>query len=259
MQYSRDIVRQIITFVAIISAFGMNIWANISPPNGLTIGEISNTLFQDVLITPTNYAFAIWGVIYLGLISFAIYQALPSQTENSLGRSVGYKIAGANIAQIVWLFCFLNRQFALYFVAMVAILIQLILAYLKINKRSYPRQQQWFICIPISIYTAWISVATIVNAATVLDFWNWDGWGINPEIWTAIMLVVTGVIGSISAMQKNIPFVGVYLWALIAIAVRNSGTILISTTAIIMVIILSLLLLTSVWNRSTSGRKIGNI
>jgi hypothetical protein len=244
-----DRVRQIVTFVAIIAAFGMNIWANIAPPNGLTIGEISNTLFGDVLITPANYAFAIWGVIYLGLIAFAIYQLLPSQSENNLARSVGYKIAGASIAQIVWLFCFLNRQFALSLVAMAAILIQLILAYLVINKGSHSRQQKWLIVIPLSIYTAWISVATIVNGATVLDFWNWQGWGISPEIWTVIMLIVAGIIGSISAMQKNIAMGGVYLWALIAIAVRNSAITLIWATAVIIVIILSLLLLNSSFDR----------
>jgi hypothetical protein len=249
MNYSRERVGPIVTCVAIIAAFVTNIWANIAPPNGLTIGEISNTLFGDVLITPANYAFAIWGVIYLGLIAFAIYQLLPSQTENNLARSVGYKIVGASIAQIIWLFCFLNRQFALSLVAMAAILIQLLLAYLVINKGSHSRQQKWLIVIPLNIYTAWISVATIVNGATVLDFWNWDGWGISPEIWTVIMLIVAGIIGSISAMQKNISFVAVYLWALTAIAIRNSATTSIWATAIIIVIILSLLLLNSSLDR----------
>jgi hypothetical protein len=249
MNHSHNRVRQIVTFVAIIAAFVTNIWANVSPINGLTVGDISNNLFGDVLITPANYAFAIWGVIYLGLIAFAIYQLLPSQAENNLAKAVGYKIAGASIAQIAWLFCFLNRQFVLSLVAMAAILIQLILAYLVINKGFNSQKQKWLICIPINIYTAWISVATIVNVALVLDFVNWQGWGISPEIWTVIMLMVAGIIGSIAAMQKNIAMGGVYLWALIAIAVRNSATTSIWATAVIIVIILSLLLLYSSFDR----------
>ena len=55
------IIRQVSTLIAIIAAFGMNIWANVNPPNGLTIGEISQNIFKNVLITPANYAFAIWG------------------------------------------------------------------------------------------------------------------------------------------------------------------------------------------------------
>lgn len=257
MKYSRDLVRQLVTFAAIILAFVMNIWANVAPPNGLTIGGISNTLFQNVLITPANYAFAIWGIIYLGLIAFAIYQLLPSQIENSLTRKVGYKIAIANIAQIIWLFCFLYRQFTLSFVAMVAILIPLIIAYLQISDRSHSRQQKWSIYIPLSIYTAWISVATIVNAATVLESWNWQGWGISPEIWTVIMLAVAGIISSIAAMQKNLAFVGVYLWALIAIAIRNSAITSIVSTAIIIIIVL-ILFLTRFFARSQSSKKIGS-
>ncbi|MGD1918944.1 MAG: hypothetical protein ACFCAD_08635 [Pleurocapsa sp.] len=76
------VIRQIITLVSIFAAFGMNIIANINPPNGLSIGAISNRFFSNVLITPANYAFAIWGIIYLGLISFGIYQVLPSQKTN---------------------------------------------------------------------------------------------------------------------------------------------------------------------------------
>ena len=76
MKLNSDILRQFTNLVAIVAAFGTNVSANIAPIKGLNIGEISNTLFKDVLITPANYAFAIWGVIYLGLFGFAIYQVL---------------------------------------------------------------------------------------------------------------------------------------------------------------------------------------
>lgn len=66
----RDKLRQFLNLAAILAAFGMNVWANVAPLNGLTIGAISNTFFREVLIVPANYAFAIWGLIYLGLLSF---------------------------------------------------------------------------------------------------------------------------------------------------------------------------------------------
>ena len=74
--------RQIVNFVTVVAAFVINVFVNINPPNGLTIGDISNQLFGDVLITPANYAFAVWGIIYLGLISFAVYQLLPAQKNS---------------------------------------------------------------------------------------------------------------------------------------------------------------------------------
>ena len=78
-----DSRRQITTFAAIIASIVVNTISNIFPPNGLNVGTLSNTLLAPVQITPANYAFSIWGLIYLGLIGFSIYQALPSQTTNS--------------------------------------------------------------------------------------------------------------------------------------------------------------------------------
>ena len=243
MQLNHNLIRQIINFFAIATAFGINILANVNPPQGMTIGDISNQIFSNVLITPANYAFAIWGVIYLGLFSFAIYQILPNQRENLILQKIDYKIAFASLAQIIWIFCFLYSQFALSFVVMVAILIPLIWAYLSLPKTSIKQREKWFIATPISIYLAWISVATIVNGATVLEYWQWNGWGISPPIWTAIMLLVAGLIGLVMAIEKNVAFVGVYIWALVAIAVSNHNTTIITVTAVGIAIILALTLL----------------
>jgi hypothetical protein len=67
--HNQDFIRQLITLVAVVGAFVVNVASNIFPLNGLSIGAISNTLFKDVLIIPANYAFVIWGVIYLGLFA----------------------------------------------------------------------------------------------------------------------------------------------------------------------------------------------
>ncbi|BAZ44657.1 hypothetical protein NIES4102_16690 [Chondrocystis sp. NIES-4102] len=239
------LMRRIITLVTIIAAFGTNIFANVNPPNGLTIGEISNKFFNDILITPANYAFAIWGIIYLGLISLAVYQFLPAQKNNILLQRLGYKLAIASTAQIVWVICFLYRQYAVSFLAMLAILLPLISAYwcLPFN-RSVAQKDKYFICIPISIYLSWISVATIVNGATVLESWKWNGWGISGVIWTIIMLLVAALITHlVSIPRRDFAYAGVFIWALIAIAVKNADTMIISGTAIGLSLTLLILLL----------------
>ncbi|MDJ0742409.1 MAG: tryptophan-rich sensory protein [Xenococcaceae cyanobacterium MO_167.B27] len=243
MKLNHSLIRQITNLVAIIAAFGINVLANLNPPKGMTIGDISNQLFGDVLITPANYAFAIWGLIYLGLISFAIYQALPSQRYNPTLVKLGWGLAIASGAQILWIFCFLYSQFALSFILMLGILIPLIFSYLRLPNKGLSQTERWLVTNPLSIYLAWISVATIVNGATVLDYWQWNGWGINPQIWTVIMIIVAGGIGVILATQNNIAFVGVYIWALLAIAVRNSATTIITITTVGIALILASILL----------------
>ncbi|MDJ0716996.1 MAG: tryptophan-rich sensory protein [Prochloraceae cyanobacterium] len=252
MKIDRDILRQIANIVAILAAFGTNVAANIKPINGLNIGEISNTLFKDVLITPANYAFAIWGVIYLGLFSFAIYQVLPSQRENSNLHKMGYLLVASSVAQIVWVFCFLSRSFLLSLLAMLAILLPLILIYLRleIGKKRMSRQDKWFVQIPITIYLAWISVATITNVAIALYDLGWNGWGISPQIWSAIALLLAGAVGAtISLVRVDIAFVSVFVWALVAIALRHLDKPIISTTAGLLAIVLPLLLVLSLLRR----------
>lgn len=80
--------------------------------------EISNTLFKNVLIIPANYAFAIWGLIYLGLFAFGIYQALPNQRDEPDLRKTGYLLMIACVAQSIWVYLFLSRLFALSVIAM---------------------------------------------------------------------------------------------------------------------------------------------
>ncbi|WP_036485974.1 hypothetical protein [Myxosarcina sp. GI1] len=227
-------LRQIVNLVFVIAAFGTNVWANISPPQGLTIGEISNELFSNILITPANYAFAIWGLIYLGLIGFAINQVLPSEKYDPLLQKIGYSVAIASIAQIIWVFCFLNRQFTWSFVLMLAILLPLIGGYWRLlrSDRTFSFRQKWLIYYPLSIYLAWINVATIVNGATVLTTWEWNGWGLSPQVWTIIMVIIGALITIAAATPKtNFAYGGVFVWAAVAIAVRNWNNFAIAAVA----------------------------
>ncbi len=248
MKLERDLLRQVINLVAIVAAFGTNVAANLAPIKGLNIGEISNTLFKEVLIIPANYAFAIWGVIYLGLFSFAIYQALPAQRQNPHLRQVGYFLVGSTVAQIVWVFCFLSRWFLLSSVAMLGILLPLTIIAQRLGRgnQKISRPDKWLIQIPLSIYLAWISVATIVNTAIVLYHRGWNGWGISPPIWSAGVLILAGALAArICIVRADTAFVLVYLWAVVAIAWRHLEQPIISVTAGVVALLLLLLLLLS--------------
>jgi hypothetical protein len=224
MKINQERLRQWVNLLAILAAFATNIWANIAPLNGLTLGEISSTFFSDVLIIPADYAFAIWGIIYLGLISLGIYQVLPSQINNPRLKQMGYYLTISSFCQIIWVFVFQSQWFALSVLAMLGILTPLIFLYLRlgINLTKLPSLQKWLINIPISLYFAWISVATIVNIASALEIANWSGWGISSPMWTVIMMVTAMIIATILIWQRrDLIFGSVFVWALVAIAIRQ--------------------------------------
>lgn len=239
------IILPLATLCAILATLTVNILSNFFPPRGANIGEIANMILQGVQITPANYAFAIWGLIYLGLIAYGFYQLRPSQRGNLTIRRVDSLLIIACIAQIAWIYLFTLRLFWLSVVAMLAILLPLIGAYLqlKTGKERVSREQKWMVHMPFSIYLGWISVATIVNIASALYISGWDGWGISASGWTAIMVIVGTAIAAMVAIQRaDIAFTLVFIWAYVAIAIRQLDDPSIWITAVVAAIVLAGLL-----------------
>ncbi len=77
---NRDSARQIANIVAYVAVVAVNAAANIVPINGQTTGGVSDRF--PTLVTPAGFAFIIWGIIYLFLAGFVVYQALPAQARN---------------------------------------------------------------------------------------------------------------------------------------------------------------------------------
>ena len=242
LSQKNDRLRQILTLAAIFAAIAVNFISNIFPPNGLNVGQLANTIFAPVLLTPANYAFAIWGLIYTGLIAFGFYQFQPARGQNAKLQHSGYRIVVASIAQCAWIYFFLMRWFPLSTVAMLAILIPLANTYVFINRDRASRQERWFILAPISLYFGWITVATVLNFALTLFSLYGDGGGITSTIWTVIMMAIsTAIAAMISLRYHDSVYVGVIIWALIAIVIRQIALPIIVIPGVVMAIGLLLL------------------
>jgi hypothetical protein len=221
---SQDFLRQLITLVAIVSTFLFNLWSNLFPINGENIGNLSNRLFNDVLIIPENYAFIIWGLIYVELLIFGVYQLRLTQSNNPRFQNAGYWLVAACVAQNIWVILFLLRQFSLSVVAMASILMCLAIYYcnLRVGDENIPKKEVWRAHIPLSIYMGWISVASTVNVAIALYHLNWDGWGISPIFWTIAMMLVAALIGIWLMVQRgDVAYSFVLVWAFVAIAIKQ--------------------------------------
>jgi hypothetical protein len=217
----KDTLRQISVVLTVIATIVINILANALPINGLNTGQISDS-FQ-VYFVPAGYVFSIWGLIYLGLIALAVFQALPSQKENPRLRSTGWWISLGGLANIAWIFLWHYQQFPLTLVAMLTLLATLIVTYLRlgIGKTSVPNAEKWAVRVPISIYLGWITVATVANVTSLLDYLNWNGFGLAPEIWMVIVLAAVLVIaGLVIFTRRDIAYTLVILWALAGIAIK---------------------------------------
>jgi benzodiazapine receptor len=239
----KNVIRPWVNVVAVIATIVVNGLANALPLNGLATGEISDR-FQ-VYFVPAGYVFSIWGVIYLALIGFAVYQLLPAQRENPRLDRVGYLFAASCVANIAWLFLWHYEQFELTVVAMTALLLLLIAVYLRlgIGRTAVPAAERWLVHVPFSIYLGWITVATVANVTSLLDYLNWGGWGISPEMWAVIMLVVAGVIAAgVSFTRGDVAYMLVILWAFAGIGIKQGDTAVVGGAAWVMTALMGLVL-----------------
>lgn len=229
---NKDTWRQIANILSLALALTVNILASALPLNGQNTGEISDR-FQ-VFFVPAGYVFAIWGVIYIGWIAFAIYQALPAQKESPRLRKLGYLFAISGLFNAAWLFCWHYNQFGLSVLVMLGLLGLLIASYLRLDVGRTPvgTAEKWSVDVPFSTYLGWISVATIANVTDWLYFVNWNGFGIAPEIWAVIMLLVASLVGVVMALtRRDSAYLFVFAWSFVGIAVKQAATPMVAYTA----------------------------
>jgi len=232
---NKDTFRQVLNVLSTVVTLLLGFLANALPLNGQTQAEISAR--YPVLFTPANYVFSIWGLIYIGLIAFSVYQALPSQRESPALRRIGYWYVASSVANAAWLLLWHYDLLILSLLAMLGILLSLIVIYLRlgIGRTQAPPALRWCVQIPFSIYLAWITVATVANVSVVLYALNWGGWGLAPEVWTVIMMVVAVALSvMVNLSRPSLAYTWVITWALVGIAVQHMGALLIVVPALVL-------------------------
>lgn len=217
----KDIARQLAVVLTTLGTLTVNGLANALPLNGRETGEISDSF--NVLFVPAGYVFSIWGLIYLFLLAYTVYQALPAQRENPLLRRSGWLAALSSVFNGAWIFFWHYGQYVLSLVTMFALLVTLLALYLRldIGRARFAGVERWTVAAPFSIYLGWITVATIANITAVLSYLGFDGGGISPLAWTVILLAAGVLIAAAMAFtRRDAAYLLVLVWAFAGISVR---------------------------------------
>ena len=191
---------------------------------GVTTAQISDA--NPTLITPAGYVFSIWGIIYVLLGVFVVFQALPSQKGKEYTKKIGWLFVLSSIINIAWLFLWQYNFLSLSVVLIFLLLITLIFIYtrLGIGKTQAKLSEKLATQLPFSVYLGWITIASIANVSVTLVSIGWDGFGIGAETWaTLIVIVALAITLLVLATRRDLGYGLVIVWALIGIAVKQSG------------------------------------
>jgi hypothetical protein len=243
-----------------IIAFALTVLVNILAGRTTLLGgklqfEISN--MNPTLVTPAGYVFSIWGVIYILLGIFVIYQALPSQKGKDFRRRIGWLFVLNSLLNIVWLFLWQYEYLSLSVIIMVLLLASLIAIYLRLNigKSTATLREKLAVHLPFSVYLGWISIATIANVSVFLVSVNWDGLGISQEIWATLIVVIALVLALlVIATRRDIAYGLVFIWAFLGIAANQGGypnivMLTQASAAIVAIGLVVVILLTRLWRK----------
>jgi hypothetical protein len=217
----KDLFRVVMVVLVTLGTITVNILANALPINGLNTGQISDR-FQTYFV-PAGYVFSIWGLIYIGLLAHAVFQALPAQRANPRLQATGWWVVLGGLANSLWIFLWHYEQFPATLAAMLVLLASLIAVYLRLGtgRSKVSAAETWTVRVPFSIYLGWISVATVANVSDVLDFLAWNQFNLSDGAWMiALLAVVVLLAGLMNYQRRDIAYTAVLLWALAGIGVK---------------------------------------
>jgi len=240
----------ILAFVLVIVVNGM---ANGIPLGGQTTGEISAK--YPSLFTPAGYVFSIWGLIYLGLAAFVVWQALPAQRSNQSLADIRLPFLASCACNAIWIFMWHYDLLFMSLVLMLGILVSLTQIYRKLNiaRSAAPAADRWFMHLPFSIYTGWITVATIANISAVQIYWGWDAAGFDAVTWTIIKIALAGAIAATVLFRcRDVAFVLVVVWAAVGITMKHLLTPMVAGAAAALAITATLLIVLELITRPRS-------
>lgn len=209
-----------ITLLMLLITIAFNFYASVYDLFGNAIGDLSKK--YETLANPASYAFSIWAVIYVGLLSFSLWQLTTTKVATQVLKQTQLLFIINLVLNCLWLVCFHSEQLLLSMIVMVALLITaiLILHIIYQNKTEFPK----WVAYTFETYTGWLSVASVVNLALLLKYELGFSYAQNTEliILFCVLFIVAILAILINQRKKEFGFFSiVILWAFIAIHINH--------------------------------------
>lgn len=151
---------------------------------------------SDATLRVVGWAFAIWGPIYLGLIAYAVRQALPRTAESEMIRRFGWPSVLALFGIGGWILAAaIDAEIAtivLIFGALSVLVIPLLRNAARIRALGSQDRDRWLVVWPLAALAGWLTIASPVNLLTVATGNGDLPATFPPTVWA--LLAIAGVV-----------------------------------------------------------------
>jgi len=189
-------------------------------PFGLSAAAFS---FQgDTTLKVAGFAFAVWGLLYLGMIIYAVYQALPSvRTSQTLAVYAWPSFVAISGCGLWILTAALNWTWMSVVVISVsaAALIRAILQ----AKGAGQLRDRLLMSLPLNLLAGWLTIASIVNIVTVLTI---EGVITSDTAMLTALCAITGAVvlaAAIALSGRSASYLAPIIWGLYGVRVAESA------------------------------------
>lgn len=219
MKQTKSILLSIVSVILMfIMYYGtQNGWFGPNP-----VGRTGN--YNEPLIVPQPYAFAIWGLIYTGLTVLPIYHFIKRKEGNGLWIPFRFWFSFNVVCNGLWL---IAASYDWLWISVGIIIVMLVTLYVMRSLLSKLKAENvsihyWLEEFVIHIYMAWITLATVLNISAALAMYQWDGFGQSDLFWSMLILAITAFIGwLVFNKYGDRAFAAVVIWAFVALIVKH--------------------------------------
>ncbi|MBI1405589.1 MAG: hypothetical protein GC145_05635 [Caulobacter sp.] len=177
----------------------------------------------DETLRAAPYAFSIWGLIYLALFSYAVWQMLRQTPETPALRAMAWPSVVAMSGCALWLLAAGLDMKAATVIIIVGSAAAAIHGLFKAipHIKDLGRASSFFIFWPMGLLAGWLTIASAINILTVLTAWG----VITPALAlpaaligiAAVLAVGSAVVWRLGRMTYGLPIA----WGLVAVFVAE--------------------------------------
>src|SRR5436853_3829280 len=121
----RKLMLVLLNTVSFIAMLFMNYGSNAKLFSNTTVADVAHK--YDTLFAPADYAFIIWGVIFLLCAGFVIYQwTLIKDDPKKYIQLTGFWFTISNIANALWIYCWIHEWMGFCVIIILILLLSLI-------------------------------------------------------------------------------------------------------------------------------------
>lgn len=217
----QNTVHSVVLLLAFVATAAVN--GTVTTGNGVTYTNSEIADSHPTYLMPTGSTFGIWGIIYLFVAAFCVYQAIPTVRSQPEIVSVRPLMLAALAFNVTWLYLF---AFAIYWVAFVviaayaAVLLRAVLILdIRWMSTRTPLVTKLLVAAPFSLNASWVVVATCLQVGVNATE---EGWLASEDFCAGLLFVAVVLACYRCVARADVAYGFVGAWALWGI-IKNQG------------------------------------